>query len=218
MHKQRTSIPWAHTSSAIISLWVWETPHFVVTISREGMSVKKMFNWKIVDKSTGVSQNFESGPDVSFESAVDTALEIIAKAYPRELGYQQYAGELATTFTVANGRRYNFASAIGENVIVRALDENNEEQLYTGLFDTQNYSFIVSSGNKDVTMIPPGRVLDVVKEFGMSSFLQTSPTVNKKMSRTVNAEWVPGCTGQPGYRANTVTHSSNTKFCPIHQV
>lgn len=216
----RAPIPWVHKSNPIVSTWVWETPHFILSIFAEGLSAKKMYNWKIVDKSSGIPRAFDSAPAISFPDAVDAAIEVIAKSYARELGYQAYAGELATTFSIANGKSYDFAPVIGESVIMKAYDVDGSETLITGLFDLLNYDFVVYTNGSSGVVVPPNKVIDILKEYGMSSLLNVHENGIKSSRKRgiIHEEWRKGCTGKAGFHAGTVEHGPNDKYCPIHGV
>lgn len=213
-------VPWIHKPSSLASSWTWDTPHFTVTIFAEGMMSKPMYNWKISDKSSGFSKPFENGIELSFAQAVNGVLEVIGKSYPRTLGYQAYAGALATTFTIADGKKYDFGSVIGETVILKALDADNREVTITGIFDIIHYEFAVSYGDSQL-MIPPSQVVDVLKEFGRSSLIKydrNSEPTRTSTGRIVHEEWQKGCTGKPGFRPGTTVHPPDAPYCSIHNI
>jgi hypothetical protein len=216
----RQPISWVHRSNPLITSWIWETPHFVLTIFAEGLNVKKMYNWKINDKSKGFPVPFDSAPAESFQASVDAAVEVIAKSYPRELGYQAYAGDLATTFTVGNGRRINFASLIGDMVVLTARNANNEDTLITGIFDIRNYDIVIQTGEATGVVIPPERVMAIHKEFGSTNVLDTlaSDVKSSRNKRIFHEEWRKGCSGKPGFNAGTVEHAPNDPYCSIHNI
>jgi hypothetical protein len=216
---EREPIPWEHKSSEKLSTWTWTTDHFVVKMFAEGLSTRKVYNWKILDKSTGFPRPFDNGVNLTFNEAVDTILESIGKSYARELGYLAYAGKYATTFQIADGKKYDFASVIGESVVARVLDKDGNETVITGLFDIQNYDFVVSNGDNSV-ILPPLKVVDILREFGMTSLIKTTlnePT-RSRTGRIVHEEWRKGCTGKPGFRPGTTQHSPSAPFCSIHGV
>lgn len=216
----KVPIPWVHNSSPLVTSWVWETSHFILTIFAEGLNTKKMYNWKINDKSKGFPIPFDSAPAESFQSAVDTAIEIIAKSYSREYGYQAYAGELATTFTIANGAKLNFAPIVGIMVIVIAKNAAGEETSTTGIFTIQNYDFVIQTTENTGVIIPPERVINISEEYGSMNILESlqNSVKTSRNKRIFYQEWVKGCTGRPGFNANTTEHAPNDPFCSIHNI
>jgi hypothetical protein len=223
MHKKtiaRTPIPWVYKANPIITTWVWETEHFILTVYAEGLLAKKLYNWKIGDKTRGKTVPFDSSNSDSFNTSVDAALEVIGKSYPRDLGYQQYTGELSTTFVIADGRKLDFSSLIGETVVVRAHDGEGGETVLNGVFDVRNYDFFVQTAEKTGAVIPPTKVIDIRKEYGSMSALDALEATVKttKNNRIIHQEWVKGCTGRPGFNPGTVAHSPNDSYCPIHNL
>lgn len=212
-------VPWNHKPGSMASSWSWDTPHFMVTIFAEGMSSRPMYNWKISDKTSGFIKTFDTGMDLSFNEAANNVLEIIGKSYPRTLGYQAYAGPLATTFMISDGKKYDFSPAIGEKVIMKVLDTNNREITLSGVFDISNYDFALTQGD-GVLLIPPTQVIDILQEFGHSSYIKfgdNSPS-RSGTGRIVHEPWQKGCTGKPGFRPGTTVHPPGAEYCSIHGV
>lgn len=217
---KRTPIPWDHQSSDVFASWNWRTPHFSATIIAEGLQAKKMYSWKILDKSSGFPKPFDNGVEMSFKEATDVICETIAKAYPQKLGYQQYAGNLAYTFQISDGQKYDFSPAIGETVILVVREDDGSETIFTGLFDIVNYDFSITVGEIS-RLIPPLRVIDVKREFGMTSYIKSSnpnSAGRSKTNRIVYEEWTKGCTGKPGYRPGTTIHPPTAPYCSKHGV
>jgi len=217
---KREHIPWDHVTNPLVSSWVWETEHFIVTIFAEGLNVKKMYNWKINDKSSGRPVPFDSAPAASFQASVDAAVEVIAKSYPRELGYQAYAGELATTFTIHDGRKLDFATLIGNSVTLTARNADGQNTLLNGIFDIRNYDITIQTDESTISIIPPERIIDISKEYGSMSVLD-SLTKNVKSTRNKRIfyeEWRKGCSGRPGFNPGTVEHGPADEFCGIHNI
>lgn len=220
--KHRTPIPWVHKQNPLVTSWVWETDHFIVTIYAEGISHKKMFNWKINDKSHGVPVPFDSSDAASFNASVEAALEVIGKSYPRNLGYQEYAGSLATTFKLNDGRSLDLSSLIGETVSLVAQNDSDlhEDILLTGMLDIEHYDVTIRTGESTVARVTPSYIKDIRREFGMTSALDELGNSVKasKNRRIFYEEWRRGCTGKPGFNAGTVEHTPNDPFCPIHNI
>lgn len=214
-------IPWVHKPSNLVSAWSWETEHFVVNIFAEGLNTKAIYNWKISDKSLGYTKMFETGADLSFNDSVNSILEVIGKSYPRILGYQAYAGALASTFVISTGKKHDFSNIIGETVVAKVLNSDNDEIILTGVFDIQNYDFTITNGDS-ILIVPPNRVVDVLKEYGMLSLINFDPEESKiarsKSGRIVHEEWRKGCTGKPGFRPGTTNHPPGADYCTIHHI
>lgn len=214
-------IPWVHKPSNLVSSWLWETEHFIVNIFAEGLNTRPIYNWKISDKSSGYARIFETGADMSFNDATSSILEVIGKSYPRVLGYQAYTGALAATFTISTGKKHDFSNIIGETVVVKVLNSDNDEIIITGVFDIQNYDFTITNGDS-VLLVPPTRVVDVLKEYGMLSLInvqsESDAATRSKSGRIVHEEWRKGCTGKPGFRPGTTNHPPGTDYCSIHHI
>lgn len=218
----RKPIPWEYTDNASVKIWEWFTKDFKVTILSEG-SGRKSFGWKIIDCSQGRDIPFESSISNSFNEAVDTILELIGKSYTPSLGYGAYAGELATTFTVASGMKLDFAPLVGETVIVKVIDDNLVERILTGSLQISNYLIKIIVDSTSAVSVPPERIKDIQKEYGGISLIQgrlkNSPkATSTKLKRVFNTEYVRGCTGRPGFKPGTVEHGPGDPYCPIHNV
>jgi hypothetical protein len=219
---QKEPIPWDHQGGTGMSAsWTWNTPHFTVTIIGEGLGGKTMYNWKILDLSSGFPRPFDNGIEMSFQTATESLLETVAKSYARELGYYSYAGDLGTTFQLADGKRYNLAKAIGEEVVLEIDSDSLGLEIYTGVFDILNYDFVLTSGETSL-IISPRSVKDVKKEMGMTSYVNNKYAVSgptqSKNRRIVHEEWRRGCTGKPGYHPGTTVHGPGSDYCSMHGV
>lgn len=219
-NKKREPIPWVHRVNPLVTSWTWETDHFIVIIYAEGLSERKMFHWKISDKSSGQPVPFDSNQEQSFNACVESILEIIGKSYNRKLGYQKYAGDLSTTFTVFDGRRFDLSPLIGEQVIIRVMNPDGEEIQVSGMFDIENYDIVLRSGELNESRITPSSIIDIEKEFNPVSALdQLGKKVrSSRAGRIFYEEWRKGCTGRPGFNAGTVEHSPGDKYCSIHNI
>lgn len=217
----RKPIPWLHRSNPLVTSWIWDTPHFTVTIYAEGTNVKKMYHWKINDKSSGAPVPFDSSDGDSFNDCVDMVLEVIGKSYKRSFGYQEYAGALATTFKISGGRELDLSSLIGENVTLTARsDASSESVLISGMFDIEHYEVVIRTGETSIAKVTPSYIIDIHKEFGIASAIdeidnQVKASKNKSI---VYEEWQRGCTGKVGFNVGTVEHSSNGPYCPVHRL
>jgi hypothetical protein len=215
-------IPWEFIDGDVAQFWIWTTPDFEVRIFAEGkLGGRVSFGWKITDKSQGRNIPFDSSMSPSFQEAVDTVLEIIGKSYPVKLGYRAYAGELATTFEISNGRKIDFAPLIGENVVIRILEEDGSEKILVGGLDVDKYSIQIRTDDSTATRFPPARIKDIQKQFGGASLINNPDSgrgTSTKLKRIFHSEFVRGCTGRPGFKAGTVMHSPGDIYCPIHNV
>lgn len=219
--QSKLPIPWVHRTNPLMTSWIWDTPHFTITIYSEGMSAKKMFHWKISDKSSGTPTPFDSNQENNFNDCVESVLELIGKSYKRQLGYTAYAGSLATTFVLHDGRKIDLSSLIGEQVTVKVFQpETGEEVSVNGMFDIEHYDVVLRSGEMSEAHITPGSIIDIEKEFNPVSALDAiSRNVrSSKGQRIFYEEWTKGCTGKPGFYGETVEHSPADKYCSIHNI
>jgi len=217
----RKQIPWTFVENDRVKLWVWKTKDFEVQIFAEGeTNSKKNFAWKITDKTQGRDIPFDSAIASTFQECVDAVLELIGKSYKPILGYQAYAGELATTFTIATGQRLDFAPLVGEKMIVKVLEDDGSEKVVVGALQIENYSVQIRTDDNNATVFPPERIKDLQKEFaGVSVLTSLDQTKSSsKMKRVFHTEYTRGCTGQPGFKPGTVTHSPSDPYCPIHGI
>lgn len=218
---KREPIPWVHKINPLVTSWTWETEHFIVVIYAEGLSEKKMYHWKISDKSSGQPVPFDSNQEVSFNACVDSVLEVIGKSYNRRLGYLAYAGDLATTFIIHDGRKLDLSPIVGQQVVVTLLDpDTNLEVQINGMFDIENYDAIVKTDEMSEARIAPISIIDIHKEFSSGSVLDslTNQVKTSRAGRIIYEEWKKGCTGRPGFNPGTVEHSPGDKYCPIHNL
>lgn len=217
----RKAIPWEYDETGSIKIWRWLTNSFEVTVFSEG-SAKKTFGWRIVDRSQGRDIPFDSSTATSFNEAVESILELIGKSYEPSLGYQAYAGELATTFAISTGHKVDFAPLIGETVIVKVIEDDLEERIIRGVLHVSNYVIRILTDSTSAVNIPPNRIRDVQKEYGGRSILdnskKSSEVTSTRMKRVFNTEYTKGCTGRPGFKPNTVEHGPGDSYCPIHNV
>ncbi len=218
----RKPIPWIMKSSAIVSSWSWETEHFIATVLAEGLSERKMYTWKIADKSSGHPVPFESNTTGSFDESVEELLDVIGKAYDRKLGYQAYAGTLATTFKVFDGRKIDFGPIIGRNVTMYIKNDADldDDIILNGQLDVDHYDITIHTSDNTLTRVPPSYVKIINDEFSLSNALDENE-INGRVSKNgkiFQGDWQRGCTGKPGFNPHTVVHGPGDQFCPIHQV
>lgn len=220
----RKAIPWIHRTNPLVTSWVWETDHFVATIFSEGLGAgKKMFNWKINDKSSGASVPFESSASKDFNEAVEGLLEVIGKSYDRVLGYQEYSGDLATTFTVFTGQKIDLSPLIGETITLLIYNEHDElnDIMISGQFDISHYDIVLQADDQTTVKINPAYVKSIKKEYNLNEMIDELDKASKTASRgrrIFYEEWRKGCTGRPGFNPGTTEHSIGDPFCSIHNV
>lgn len=220
----RTPVPWIHQTNPLVTTWTWETSHFKALIIAEGLPAgKKMFSWKITDKTSGHPTPFDSSTAKDYRDAAEQVLEAIGKGYERILGYGDYAGELTTTFAVYDGRKVNLGPLIGEQVTLRVHDVStpNNDMLITGQFDVQHHDICIYDGNGNATYVPPSYLKSIRREFSPAEAIEELWQEQQGRSpgmRVFHTEWRKGCTGKAGFREGTTEHSTNDPFCPIHNI
>ena len=220
MNKRR--IPWDFSESALISVWVWNEPHFEARIFAEGRDDRKAYSWKIVDKTQGQEIPFDSNMVGTFAEAQTEIVEVIGKSYDPRLGYQAYAGELATTFAVADGTRFDFGPIRGANIVLKYIDKDGEERVVVGSIQIDHYDILVVQDAANALRLPPQKIKDILEEFSAVSYLQQQRRDDKYRPHgqkgVMKAEYKRGCTGRPGLDPGTVVHSSGDPYCPVHNV
>lgn len=219
----RKAVPWIHRSNPLVTSWVWETPHFTATIFSEGLTEKKMFNWKVSDKSSGSPVPFDSSTAKDFNEATQTLLEVIGKSYDRVLGYQEYAGDLATSFKVYDGRNIDLGVLIGDTVTISVLNVENEydDLLLTGQLDISHYEVTLKTDDELIVSINPAYIKGIKREFSPTEVLDElaiTASASSRGKRIFYDEWRPGCTGKAGFNQGTTEHKPNDPFCPVHNI
>lgn len=202
-------IPWVHAAEEFGSLWIWETPLFVVTVNGNQRSCY----FTIADKS-GIEPGAQprilsDGQAASFEQAERMIRATVGKAYHPSLGYQHYAGPLATTFRLADAQDKDLGPYAGHEVEVIVLNRDGTESTYTGNASIQHYELVLVSGSVSVR-ITPSFIRSI--RFLRSGGSHTGP---RPLNRTVRGQVSPGCTGVAGFIAGTVEHRALS--CPIHE-
>jgi hypothetical protein len=213
----RKAAPWVFSENAFMKTWIWKTPHFETRIIS---SPAGDFTWKVVD-ITGSEPNTIGTSEVqSFQDAEDEVLEVIGKSYPRKLGYQAYAGDLATTFTLHNGQRIDLGRYYGQNVILTVFNKKSPMTPHTiaGILTINFYKVLIKTDTNSQVSIPPEYIMQIRKEYDSTNALieetKASARVNEK--RIIQENWRPGCTGQAGFKVGTIIHSPSDDPCPFH--
>lgn len=203
------AIPWAHSSSDFGSVWRWETPHFIITVNGDHRSCY----YTIADKSAAPGsppRPLADGTAATFEQAERQIRETIGKAYHPSLGYQPYAGGLATTFTLATGQRVDLGEYADQLVTLTVSTPDGQGTTdYTGTVAFEHYELILTTGNIRIRISPTYiHAIRLIKR-------TTASVVPTRVNRTVEGQLVPGCTGVPGFIGGTVEHTGIP--CPIHE-
>lgn len=213
----KKAAPWIFSENPIMKIWSWTSPHFKAKIIA---SAAGDFTWEVIDITGSSPTTIGTSEVTSFQEAEDEILELIGKAYPRNLGYQAYAGELATTFTLHNGKKENLGNYYGQTVILTVFNKNSPmtPRIISGILTLKNYRVIIKTDTNSQVSIPPEYIMKIRKEYESENVLIESVR-NQEMvgqKRLINENWRPGCTGQPGYKIGTIIHSPSDASCPFH--
>lgn len=210
----RKPVPWLFVDSPLLKAWTWSTEHFEAKIF--SMGTQNGYAWKVVDSSGSRAVTLGAGEAQRFNQAEDELLELIGKSYPITLGYQSYAGDLATTFVLRSGRKVDLAPYVGTDVIVDVFNKEDPSTPITlvGVFSIKNYKVHIRTDRSSVSAVPPEFIINIRREFDPTKM---QDKVERQGSRRVfQQEWVKGCTGRPGFLVGTVIHNPTDEFCPIH--
>ena len=202
------AIPWAHSTDDFGSVWVWDTPHFIVTVNGNDRS----YYYTIADKSAaapGATKVLSDGQAATFMQAETMIRSTIGKSYHPGLGYLPFAGSLATTFLLANGQETDLGPYVGARVDVTVLQRDGTRETHTGIAKVQHYDLLLEQP-AGTLRISPSFVVDIRL---VGSRQPTVATV--RLNRTYPGRVTPGCTGVAGFIADTVDHHALT--CPIHE-
>lgn len=203
-------IPWYHSLADFGSVWQWKTSHFVVTVTSDSQG--RSFYWRLNDISSGSERFIVDGQASSFGQAEAGVREAVGKTYSPKLGFVKYAGSYATTFVLATGAKKDLGVYDGFNVIVEVADRDGDVRTVKGVARLSHYNLLVI--HKDTTYrIAPSYVLSIRADGEVSP--KDDPTSEENVSRVVQGVVIAGCTGRPGFLANTVDHVG--RKCPIHE-
>lgn len=162
MAVKRKPVPWIYTENAVFKNWVWNTPNFTVKVIGEGDPLQggAVFTWSINEKTERGSFVFESSTSRTFREAELEIVEIIAKSWDKKLGYSEYAGELATTFSIHGGKRIDFEPFVGEKVELTFINGDKTDSRI-GQFAIRNYKALLQLENNKVIEIPPAIIKEI---------------------------------------------------------
>jgi hypothetical protein len=158
---KRKPVPWLYTENGIYKNWTWETKHFTVKVIGEGdlTSGGAVFTWQILEKDDkGSSFIFETSTNRSFREAELEIVETISKSWDKKLGYDEYAGSLATTFTIAGDTKLDVEEFVGHNV---ELSVREHAEPLRGVFGLKHYDFILKQSGGQVKVVPPLTVTNI---------------------------------------------------------
>ena len=236
------SIPWSFTDSLGLLQWSWVTEHFVVRIVGEEVDVSfrdgvhravaaelpgvsgqrfvRAYTWSVCDlirTHQGLPRVLVEGSASSFDQGSDVAREHVGKLYDPRLGYQRFAGALATTFTISTGDRIDVSSLIGTQCSVTVLLASGGEETVVGDFSVDHYSWQLTT---------PAAVIKVVPEHVLRIANRSEAAVRAHdvvylqsysgVGRIYHEETRPGCTGRPGFVVGVVDHAGAPR-CPLHE-
>lgn len=202
-----TPIPWAHSTTDFGSVWEWETPHFIVTVTGNERSCY----YRIMDKSSGEPKPYADGQTASFAQAEKLIRATIGKAYPPVLGYGEYAGHLATTFMLGTGEEADLAVYVGRPIVVE-VNDHGTVAAYRGIGGIDCY-YLTLSVDGETLLVNPNRITSIRPADGV----RTSHTRGSSAiaGRAYQGDVVRGCTGSAGFIPGTVEHFGLP--CPIHE-
>lgn len=217
MSTHHTPVPWDFTPGDVINIWSWTTEHFHVQINA---GENGPYNWAVHDliQPDGDMPRFlAEGQTSTFGEAEDAVREQIGKTYPTRLGYDGYAGSLATTFTIATGERIDFGPMVGQETTISIRLPNGQTRTYVGFVHIHHHTLRLRSDKSGTLQINPAHITMVGSAYG-AYVRGKALSANKGLlgyGRMYSGEWSPGCTGVMGYLPETVDHTGEP--CPVHE-
>jgi hypothetical protein len=188
-------------------VWRWETQNFVVIVNGNERSCYYIISSK---SKTGETKPFADGTTSTFEQAELLIRETIGKAYKPILGYQHFAGPLATTFTIGNGDKVDLGEYSGHEVEVTVMNPDGTLSTYVGIASIRHYDFVITSQSLD-TLISPTYIKTI--EFAG----RVNPVaVPSRLDLIMAGQVELGCTGNEGFIPGTVEHYGIA--CPVHEI
>lgn len=204
-------IPWAFINHDLMKRWVWQTPHFEVVVTSDFNS----YSWVVTDLMKSADGLFlTEGRTRDFQTTENEVREAIGKSYPAKLGYREYAGGFASTFTIATGARLDFAQHSGQVVVVKVRMPDGTDQPFVGTVRAVNYEVHVTPESGSAVRIQPSHIVEVTsaesrRGGNAPAFMYTG------MGRVYTGGIVRGCNGLTGFMPNTVDH--NGAHCSVHE-
>lgn len=149
-HLTLPPIPWAHSTTGLGSVWQWTTPHFKATVTGDTRSCY----WNLVDLTDGRERVFADGRSATFAQAERQVRETVGKAYDPRLGYQPFAGPLATTFTISTGEKIDLGPYHNRPVEVVAITSDGGTAHFVGTGQVSHYDFVVTGQTQSARISP----------------------------------------------------------------
>lgn len=210
-------VPWEYRENDLFRTWEWNTKHFKATIISEGHT-SVILNWKVEDFTSSRSgRELASGQSLTYSDATDSVLEVIGKSYPPKLQYREYAGTLATTYTIATGDIIDFGKMESKRVTL-LVDENGTTVPFSGSLSCVHYNIHITTKSGQIVKIPPQLIQEVREEFSSTPIRGKDPKQKRdERARIYPGNWTQGCTGHNGFEENTVEHDPKDAWCPIHE-
>lgn len=210
------SIPWDYEKSNLITTWWWSTEHFDAIIKSDG----ERYSYQVTNKTPSMHRLLGSGVTMDFTSAEAEVKHVIGKSYAPALGYRALMGSASTSFRIYTGEVVDFSKYEGLHVKIVAATRKQEDSILIGTLQVQNHSVILTdSVNTRKYKIPPHFIKSISTVAAKRNQPKTSSTKTHHVeSRTLHADFKPGCTGRPGFFPNTVEHPNSAKWCPVHLV
>lgn len=207
-------IPWRFVDTDLMKMWLWETEHFEAKVAAEGT----LFVWEVGDlivSNQGLPRFLAEGRTGDFASAERECRELIGKSYSPRLGYARYAGHLATTFTLASGERRDLAPFHGQRAVVTVQLPTGDTQGFVGQVQISHYELILTPDAGTTVRIQPPHIVQIVGETGGTG-RSAGQSAYTGSGRIYRGQVTRGCTGNPGFMANTIDHTGPAA-CPVHE-
>lgn len=226
MHmRASTPIPWVYSDLPGILMWTWVSDHFVAKIT--GTEVLggdertiRSYSWELADlmkTNQGLPRVLVEGVAGDFDEADGYIREHVGKCYDPRLGYQQYAGSLANTFTLASGERVDVSALVGSRCTVTVLMADGSTESAAGDFSVHHYMWRLRNGDEFLE-IRPEHCTHITNRSAIAekATALAYPETYIGIGRIYRTEHSAGCTGTPGFTIGTVDHAGAPK-CPVHE-
>lgn len=210
-------VPWEYDENRLFRSWSWDTPHFKAVVFSEG-DAAVIFNWKVEDFTDSRSgRELAAGQAISYADAADAVLEVVGKSYPPTLQYKEYAGPLATTYTIGTSEVIDFGEMESHKVTLIVRDGDSDVAI-SGSLACVHYEIHITTDSGQIVKIPPLLIQEVRGEFSSTAVKgKDAETKRDERARIYSGNWVQGCTGRNGFTLNTVEHDPRDPWCPIHE-
>lgn len=204
-------VPWTYHASDMMPSWEWRTDHFFAQIIKS----ENAFTVTVNDLTSGHPRHLLHDITFSHAEAVKMVLSVVGKSYPLRLRYREYAGHLATTFTIHDGTEMDFGPMEGAPVSAVIKDQGSTRMVTGSLqIDRHKIRLLLDSGQ--MLVVPPALIVSVQHRNQLAS--ETEAATQRAGSRTIQAQMKPGCTGRPAFRPGYVEHPPASGWCPVHRV